>query len=43
MSIVFTRMGFYLQMVAVALLLGRNKDVRRGGWDPLPEEQLSPE
>ena len=30
-------------MVAASLLLGRDQDVRRGGRDPLPEEQLRPE
>lgn len=30
-------------MVAVALLLGRDQDVRRGGRDPVPEEQLRPQ
>lgn len=30
-------------MVAVALLLGRDQDVRLGGGDPVPEEQLRPQ
>lgn len=31
------------KMVAVALLLGRDQDVRLGGRDPEPEEQLRPQ
>lgn len=30
-------------MVAVTLLLGRDQDVRLGGWDSVPEEQLCPQ
>lgn len=35
--------AFTSKMVAVALLLGRDQDVRLGGWDPVPEEQLRPQ
>ena len=31
------------QVVAATLLLGRDKDVRRGGRIEVPEEQLRPE
>lgn len=36
-------MVFISKMVAVALLLGWDQDVRRGGRDPVPEEQLRPQ
>lgn len=34
---------FFCKVVAAALLLGGDQDVRLGGWDPLPEEQLRPQ